>query len=264
MRSSVSAIIMALSAVWAIGCTPTESRELMSILQNENAALRQETTALRVENSRLRAQLLGTTQWDGLIQLDRIGSVDAGNHYVRVCPSGEALVGFRGRAGGYIDSMIPVCGHLSTGILDLGDGVSTVRHELDSLGGFGGSSFESLCAAGSYMSGLSGQAAGYIDAIQVVCTQIELETEPSSDDPDDPETDDPEADDPDDPEQTVQPHNVVVRTTRLARIGGTGGTRFERVCPDNWTAVGISGRSGTYINSISILCAQTSHDDPLP
>ena len=264
MRSSVSAILIALSAVWAIGCTPTESRELMSILQNENAALRQETTALRVENSRLRTQLLGTSQWDGLIQLDRVGSVDGGNYYLRVCPSGEALVGFRGRAGGYMDSMIPVCGHLSTGYLDLGEGANTVRRELDPLGGSGGSSFESLCAAGSYMSGLSGQAAGYIDGIQVVCTQVELQTEPTSDDPETDDPDDPETDDPEAPDQTAEPHNVVVRTTRLATIGGTGGTRFERVCPDDWTAVGISGRYGTYINSISILCAQTSHDEALP
>lgn len=43
------------------------------------------------------------------------------------------------------------------------------------------------------------------------------------------------------------------------RVGGEGGRDYERLCPVGWVAVGITGRQGDYLESLSLTCA-----DPNP
>ena len=45
------------------------------------------------------------------------------------------------------------------------------------------------------------------------------------------------------------------RTMTLEAAGGSGGTAFELRCPTNHVAVGVSGRAGAVIDSLTVICA---------
>ena len=86
-----------------------EAAEVVATLEGEVNNLEEQLIALRTENSRLRAELLGET-WTGMIQLDLVGALGSATPYMRICPVDQTLIGLRGRAGAYIDGIVPVCG----------------------------------------------------------------------------------------------------------------------------------------------------------
>jgi hypothetical protein len=76
------------------------------------------------------------------------------------CDAGEVLVGIRGRSGGRLDALQMVCAPISN---------TSARENLTTLGGGGGTVFESYCPSGKAVKRLRLRAGGKIDQIQLVC-----------------------------------------------------------------------------------------------
>ena len=221
----------------------------ISSLEVELSAARTETAAVRLENSRLRAQILGYEVWEGTVQLEAVGGF-TGESFLQMCPRGEALVGFVGRAGALIDSLLPVCSSLDSRLTDWPPNTTPTLTELFSVGGPDGTHYERVCDDRSVVIGLRGRAAHSVDSVSVICGTPPIieptptETEPSDDDE---TTDDVE------PEAAVRSQRTSVE---LESIGGQGGTPWLQECPDGWVAVGLSGRADRFLERLSLLCVE--------
>lgn len=82
----------------------------------------------------------------------------------RLCPSGYAINGFDGRAGGYIDQLIVVCSRLTSS--NSIDGARSIR--LPAIGGSGGSAFTTTTCSRPARS-IVGKAGTAVDSIEFAC-----------------------------------------------------------------------------------------------
>ncbi|SMF84104.1 hypothetical protein [Pseudobacteriovorax antillogorgiicola] len=78
------------------------------------------------------------------------------------CDSGDVAVGIVGRAAKYVDQIGLICGVRG----NLSQTYTTIR-----VGGEGGSSFIQKCRRGSFIVGMYGRAAKYIDAVGIICNR---------------------------------------------------------------------------------------------
>jgi hypothetical protein len=138
-----------------------------------------------------------------------------------LCKEGRALIGIKGRSGWYVDRIEGICARFDEILA-----ASSVQ-TTGATGGTGGtSSYEFRCPSGQVVVGLFGRSAWWIDKIGIKCGRLTAEG-------------------------LVEPYSV---TLDFFSAGGTGGSSFNRTCPDNKPAVGIEGRSGWYIDKIRLAC----------
>ena len=229
--------VLLVLALAALGCrVGQEGGQVTAKVHARNQALAVELETQRVENDALRAQLLGYVPWEGTVQVGRVGGVHGLVPYARVCPQGEAVIGFAGRVGGVIDALAPLCAPLDrSGLLGVVEG-SPVETELRQAGGTGGGPFRSVCDPGSHVVGLKGRVGSAIDAVEPMCEDTSwVGVSPAP----------PGA-------AAGRPRPVKV----LPKVGGGGGAPFESRCPAGWVVVGISGRCVDLGHSLSLHCVR--------
>ena len=94
-----------------------------------------------------------------------------GEPFQRVCPRNQAVVGFRGRAGFYVDRLQIGC----QAFTDSGQPIGAVTW-LTPVGGTGGAPFGPLrCAANGAVQFLSGRGGSYVDSIGLECTAFQFD-----------------------------------------------------------------------------------------
>jgi hypothetical protein len=220
----------------------TESAELVASLRAENEALRRQSISLLGENAALRAQLMGQPAWQSSAQLRRIGGTGGVTPYARICSRGQALLGFYGRAGGVIDALAPVCSPLDSALLTTADGsLAPVETALEPLGGPGGADFDRLCDAGSHVVGIRGRAGANVDALELVCGRTSGAAPPDD----------------------ARPSRRRSDSAVLPPVGGSGGLPFDRSCPEGWVVMGVSGRYGRFIDSLTVHCGPVGEPSEL-
>lgn len=100
----------------------------------------------------------------------------------------------------------------------------------------GGSPSKAGCANGEIIIGIEGRAGALLDRVAIQCGRVQLF------DPEDPEVLD----------LTIVPSMV------LQPSGGSGGSSFRSTCPEGHAVVGFSGRTGSYIDQLTLSCALMS------
>jgi hypothetical protein len=137
------------------------------------------------------------------------------------CKEGRALIGIKGRSGWYVDRIEGICARFDE-IL-----ASSSVQTTGASGGTGGtSSYEFRCPSGQVVAGLFGKSAWWIDKIGIKCGRLTSDG-------------------------LIESNSV---TNDFFSAGGTGGSSFNRTCPNNKPAVGIEGRSGWYVDKIRLAC----------
>ena len=97
-----------------------------------------------------------------------------GEPFQRVCPRNQAVVGFRGRAGSYLDRLQIAC----QAFTDSGHPIGPVTW-LAPVGGIGGGPFGPLrCTANGAVQSLSGRGGFYVDSLGLQCTPFQFDTKP--------------------------------------------------------------------------------------
>ena len=233
-----------LAGVVAGGAACGSGRERVEItlqVHAENTELRHQAVALQTENAFLRAALLGRQPWTGTVQLKHAGGTGGLVAFARVCPRGEAMAGLSGHAGQFVDEIAPLCTAIDRPEGEKVPEGGEVATELDPAGGSGGAAFTRMCRPGSHLVGLRGRAGEAIDAIEPICrdTQATLAAAGSGPKP-------------------------FATALSLPVIGGGGGEPFDRSCPTGWAMVGVSGRHGKYLTSLSPLCGRLGADAGAP
>jgi hypothetical protein len=100
------------------------------------------------------------------------------------------------------------------------------------VGGDGGSSFSVSCPTGSILVGLTVGSGLVVDSIQGVCARISAEG-----------------------------HQVGDPIVLLGgKVGGSGGTKYSRICPDGQAIVGLRVGDGWYVTHLGVLCATVGPD----
>ena len=107
------------------------------------------------------------------------------------------------------------------------------------FGGGGGSAFTRACAAGHALVGIDGRAGGRLDAATAICAPISMRVD-----------------------TTATPEHRFLLTTGAAvsagGAGGGGGTAFTDRCAPDEVIIGIAGRSGSEVDSLSFQCGRVS------
>ncbi len=242
MKSNGTARVGVVLLVALASCgTGRERAEITLQVHAENTELKRQTLALQTENAFLRAALLGRQPWVGTVQLKHAGGTGGLATFARVCPRGEAMSGLSGHAGQFVDEIVPLCTRVDAGEGERGAEGGDVATELDPAGGTGGAAFTRTCRPGSHLVGFRGRAGEAIDALEPVCrdTQSVLAAPATGPKP-------------------------MAATLTLPAIGGGGGEPFERSCPAGWVMVGVSGRYGKYLTSLSPHCGRLGADTGAP
>lgn len=244
--------LLALTVLFAVTAScerqAAETIEVLDGLRAENEALQEQVVAVGSENSNLRSAVAGREPWPRTIELRQVGAFGGTVPYVRSCPRGEALSGFVGKAGALIDAMSPVCTPVDLSELVTPDGdIALAQTTLDPIGGSrGGNAFERLCPAGLHITSFAGRAGEALDAIRFTCADLSAAGFLQDG------GDAPAGDVPGEGSGVAESER---RTVDVPAIGGGGGNAFERICPDGWVMVGVSGRHSRYIDSVSFHCA---------
>jgi hypothetical protein len=167
----------------------------------------------------------------------QFADADGGSPYSIPCATGAAVVGFYGRSGSEIDAIGPVCAPIQ--LFERTDTTpwryevrGGTRTDTSTRGGGGGSPFRATCPANEFVIGVNGRAADRMDAWQFTCGTMSI---------------------------TGNPGSLAVTRTSVstsAYLGGSGGSNFSYTCPENRIVTGISGRSGSLLDSISVTCSQ--------
>jgi hypothetical protein len=140
------------------------------------------------------------------------------------------LIGVEGGAGAYVDAVRPVCARVQTT-----GGLGAAAPWAGKAGGNGGHAMSLRCPPGWGVVGVFGRSGSYVDQLGLHCAPLE-----------------------------VSAQGVAVRAgnTRLGPEGGNGGDPFDDRCPAGQVATGLSGRSGTFVDQLSLLCARVSTAPP--
>ena len=226
-------------------CVKAEERaEVVKKVHAENQELRRLVAALSAENAALRTSLLGREPWRGVVEVKRVGGPGGLVPYVRLCPRGEAVTGVDAAAGRFVDSIALVCGPISP--RHLPKGTSEVGTVLERAGSPDVGGISQRCPDGTYVVGLKGRAGGLVDALELQCAAIKPEKGADGDSG----AQGAAGGGTEAPKAPIAP----ALPRALPRIGGTGGEPFASECPDGFVVVGMSGRHGEHLNSISLLC----------
>jgi len=141
-----------------------------------------------------------------------------GTEFTRRCEAGEFVIGMRGRATLFLDRLILECARPG------GAG----RRRIDSLepiGGTGGAVFgPNRCTRDRIAVGLQGRAGAFIDQLRLLCS-------------------------------SEQPATVVATPWVSDPVGGTGGAAATLKCDSGQVMVGVTVRSGNWLDSIAPRCA---------
>ncbi|GIX46731.1 MAG: hypothetical protein KatS3mg131_0942 [Candidatus Tectimicrobiota bacterium] len=145
---------------------------------------------------------------------------NGGRDFERSCAAGEVLVGLKGRSGWWLDQVQVQCvridgqGRWSSGVVTRG-----------SAGGNGGNPFTRTCSSGYAVVGFDGKAGSYVDRLELRCRKLTGASSTSGSE------------------------------VALAAVGGNGGRDFSaKRCPSSRPAVGIYGRSGSYVDAFGLVC----------
>lgn len=90
-----------------------------------------------------------------------------GTSFEMKCPQGQAIVGFQGRSGGYVDQLGFYC---STPVNQIAG--AAPQYESSLTGSGGGSNFWELCPASYVVTSFNVRSGGYVDQVQGVCSYI--------------------------------------------------------------------------------------------
>ncbi|MBI5487558.1 MAG: hypothetical protein HY905_09510 [Deltaproteobacteria bacterium] len=109
----------------------------------------------------------------------RLAGGNGGGAFRTACAPGSYVVGVRGRAGGAIDALEPLCEDTSladASAAPLGEAVPRTRPvaTLAKVGGSGGAPFESRCPAGWVVVGVSGRIGDFVQSLAVQCGRLPM------------------------------------------------------------------------------------------
>ncbi len=156
--------------------------------------------------------------------------------YTTNCAAGSAMVGFTVRSGGEVDAVGARCAPLglnqSTATTPYTYTVATgAVSNLTQYGGSGGTAASAACPTGQVVIGVNVRADARLDRLQWVCGTLSVAGNPGS--------------------------LRVERSTQgsSATYGGTGGTASSFTCPDSQIATGISVRTGSRVDSLTLRCS---------
>jgi serine protease len=151
-------------------------------------------------------------------RLDAVGGTGGAVFGSNRCSNDRTAVGFRGRAGGFIDRVQLLCSaELPATTVD----TPWVSHP---VGGNGGTAATLSCGAGTVMVGITARSDAWLDQIGVTCVQVN----PTG--------------------------NWVGATFGTATAGGGGGTARTLTCPRDQAVSAISGRAGGFIDRLRVRC----------
>jgi hypothetical protein len=157
---------------------------------------------------------------DPMFEID-VGGGSGGGAFRDECPAGSVAVGFRGRAGAYIDQIQLSCSSLN-GDGSLGGGnVAAGPHH----GGGGGGDFDESCDTGQVLVGFAGRSGDYIDQLYGQCST---------------------------PAFVAGLGGGSSRTVHT--LGGGGGSPFAAACPAGAVMIGIQGQAGTLVDHLGFIC----------
>ncbi len=108
----------------------------------------------------------GNGNWVGAPRQIGTAGGSGGGNYERTCPTGLAVVGFRGRSGAVVDQITLQCAKLlPDGYVDL-----ATRTLLQAAGGNGGNEqSERICPSNLPAAGITGRAGGAVDSFGLTC-----------------------------------------------------------------------------------------------
>lgn len=155
----------------------------------------------------------------------------------RVCPTGQVIVGFGGRANLLIDQLVPQCAPVELAVagdeyeLEIG-----AASALEPVGGSGGSAFAvTSCPAGTVAAGVFGSAGDGLDSFGLVCRAIE-------------------------PAYTVE---TAAPTTTTMVGNRTGGDLFEDACPGGMVVTGFTFAGSGPLTGAGPICREALVVGPL-
>jgi hypothetical protein len=143
-----------------------------------------------------------------------------GESFGKRCEADKVLVGLRGLAGNFVDSIEVICAQIDRA----GHWVAVIPHLYPSRPGL--APFDLRCPQHHAVSGIVGQASALVDKLRIYCGPLGAEGALGS-----------------------------VGSMLAGSIGGNGGTPFGPFhCVDGKPAAGIGGRSGVYLDQIYLVC----------
>jgi hypothetical protein len=98
------------------------------------------------------------------------------------------------------------------------------------VGGSGGTAFTQTCPNGEILSGLQGTSGTLIDSVESICTKLDVLGDNFTD--------------------------PVV----LSSHGGSGARGYDLECPKGWAVTGLTGRSGSFVDRVQLICAPVQLD----
>jgi hypothetical protein len=112
----------------------------------------------------------------------------------------------------------------------------TALFDVAGAGGGGGYPFTSACPAGYVMTGLSLRTGWYVDAVRIVCTQVNANG-------------------------TWKTHGDILRPSPFydylgGHFGGMGGSAVNLMCDRDWGVESLTGSSGALVDSLGIRCGR--------
>jgi hypothetical protein len=166
------------------------------------------------------------------------GGSGGGGPFTETCPAGSVLIGLKGRSGGGVDSLAPVCAEL---FLESSPGTPELVYRArwrnpvvgTSHGGGGGGDFDDRCPQDDVLSAITGRSGVEIDVVQINCVRISVARGASG--------------------------WEVTRTPSFTgpTRGGSGGGDFRRECPaDRPAGMGIVLRTGTRVDQLALTCGK--------
>jgi hypothetical protein len=145
---------------------------------------------------------------------------NGGTAYSRNCGSTGVLVGLQAKWGSWIDQLTPVCQKISS------SGTLGQVFTLSRIGGTGGSKVrEARCPSGSVVVGLRALWGSYIDDVEIACATWNAASRTRS-------------------ARISSQHELVGRLAILTPL----------TCPENHVAKGLTGKAGSYVDSLSLVC----------
>ncbi len=155
-----------------------------------------------------------------------------GSPFAEDCPASYAIVGYQGYVnadpGSWVMRIQALCAKITVtdGVLAIAKPLALAEHGTD-----GNTAWQRSCPKGSVVMGFEGRTGQYLDQLVLWCAPLQVSGSAGS--------------------YTFS----VGASTPLAAVGGTGGTTFApSSCANNQIAFGHSGRSGQWVDALSLAC----------
>jgi len=155
--------------------------------------------------------------------LDEVPDPNSGSGFADVCDPGSALFAIRGRAGERIDAVQGLCAP------PLGPRPKLLPWR----GANGGGYYRLECPPGQVITSLEGSYSEFVFGIRIVCNA------------------------------RASDGTLSGGPWTSSRTGGGGGVALQQACDAGMAGVGLSGRSGRYMDALGLVCASSKKlDDP--